>query len=406
MRRSARSDRRFRTRQARRRCRVGGTVVLFAATALIVVSAALSIAPSSIAPSSLAAAVWGAPTQITAPGEGGSFAAISCVDATDCTAVGSDDNGQPIVASETNGTWGDIQALDTGTGAGDQAHLDGVSCADAEDCLAVGEHGDEVAGEAGYYTETNGVWGPGLTFTGATSSSIMKSISCPTVGNCVAVGEIGPGPGGPSRNAVVTMVNGTWGPIETLAGVPGSTPNDLDSVSCASVNDCVAVGQDSNDHPLYVNLYGTPAEFSGLIGGLNSVSCPEAGDCTAIGSAGVYAVESNGTWAAEGGAANFTAIGCSDQIDCTATGVTGSGVPMYATETAGAWGAETAISGFPTGTVHINGISCTSTSCTIVGYDGDTNGFTEPFYVKQRSHIDLHLSRRLNVGRLGQPSLN
>jgi hypothetical protein len=31
---------------------------------------------------------------------------VSCSDATDCTAVGNDDNNEPLYATETTGTWG------------------------------------------------------------------------------------------------------------------------------------------------------------------------------------------------------------------------------------------------------------------------------------------------------------
>ena len=39
------------------------------------------------------------------PGGGAYLYGVSCSDASDCTAVGDDNNGQPIYATETAGTW-------------------------------------------------------------------------------------------------------------------------------------------------------------------------------------------------------------------------------------------------------------------------------------------------------------
>ena len=46
------------------------------------------------------------PPRSPAPGGGGRFNGVSCTDATDCTAVGVDGNGEPIYATETGGVWG------------------------------------------------------------------------------------------------------------------------------------------------------------------------------------------------------------------------------------------------------------------------------------------------------------
>lgn len=139
-----------------------------------------------------ATAVWGKPTQVTVPRGNGGFAAVSCVGATDCTAVGgTSSTASPIALTETDGAWGNVVTFGGGGGGGAWAHWSSVSCNSSQNCTAVGAGGGFAASTPRYSTETNGVWGPvaGFSFPGPNDGSEMNSVSCPAVGDCVAVGH-------------------------------------------------------------------------------------------------------------------------------------------------------------------------------------------------------------------------
>ena len=67
---------------------------------------------------------------------------MSCTDTADCSAVGTNDAGSAITATETAGVWGAPTVLSSATGA---ITVTGVSCAGAGDCTAVG-YGDSAGG--------------------------------------------------------------------------------------------------------------------------------------------------------------------------------------------------------------------------------------------------------------------
>ena len=98
--------------------------ILLAALSSILVTIGLSIATSAVAS---AATVWSPPTQIAAPSPplSGSLTRVSCVDPTDCTAVGADNNQQPFYVTESDGVWGTPTQLAWPLGSGS---FSGVSC--------------------------------------------------------------------------------------------------------------------------------------------------------------------------------------------------------------------------------------------------------------------------------------
>jgi hypothetical protein len=86
---------------------------------------------------------WSAPTTLSVPNNPGfgAFYGVSCTDANDCTAVGDagapgSDTDAPVYATETSGTWGTPTVLSGPPGS--TGDLTGVSCVDASDCTAVG----------------------------------------------------------------------------------------------------------------------------------------------------------------------------------------------------------------------------------------------------------------------------
>jgi hypothetical protein len=104
-----------------------------------------------------ATTIWSTPVQIPVTGVGGNgtnqLTSIVCVDATDCTAFGSNSAGAPFSLNETAGVWG----LPNGAWSAPSASgfgvgtLTNISCVDAMDCTAVGTKGPFVRGQVQAY---------------------------------------------------------------------------------------------------------------------------------------------------------------------------------------------------------------------------------------------------------------
>ncbi len=129
---------------------------------------------------------FGPPTEVNGSGGGaGHFASVSCTDPSDCTAVGHDNNDQPIYATETSGTWGTATEV-TGSGGG-SGYFFGVSCTDASDCTAVGYDDND---QPIYATETGGTWGTPTEVTGSGGGyGYFYGVSCTDATDCTAVGH-------------------------------------------------------------------------------------------------------------------------------------------------------------------------------------------------------------------------
>jgi len=151
------------------------------------------------------AGVWGAVTDLPTPtfaeGYASQLTSVSCTSELDCTAVGDVLNCgllgtepcvlvAPIYVSETAGTWSAV--TEASTRPGDFAS---VSCVDATDCTAVGA--DVTYGPASYdsassvmyETESSGVWGPPVVL----GQGELTGVSCTSSTDCTAVGDNGDG---------------------------------------------------------------------------------------------------------------------------------------------------------------------------------------------------------------------
>jgi hypothetical protein len=364
------------------------------------VSIGLSIATSNAAS---AATTWGPPTQIAAATTAlsGSLAGVSCVDPTDCTAVGADDNGQPFSVTESGGVWGTATQLAWPSGSGS---FSAVSCPSNGNCTAVGagENDPAFTTEPIYATETNGAWGPvteipgGTSITGLGEFTDLSGLSCADALDCTAVGDTGDMGG--NVPVYTTETDGTWSAIQTF---PASTSEgNLTAVSCTDAADCTAVGNLSigDTVPGWVaqtdGTWGTPTEIAGTpsgFGTFSGLSCSSATNCIAVGRDNdqqpVQATEASGVWGSAtevsgspGGSGSFSAVSCTAATACTAVGADGSGEPMYEVDSAGVWGVPTEVTGASGGSASFAGVSCTLTAdCTAVGVDGSGN----PIYASE-----------------------
>jgi hypothetical protein len=236
---------------------------------------------------------------------------VSCASPGNCAAVGayqdnstSYDSERPLLLTETDGTWGPgvegilpADALPDSQGS-QYANLTSVSCASPGSCTAVGTYtyNDHVGSSAGLlFTETNGTWGSGVEAplpanATADQNVLVESVSCTSAGNCVAVGGYSDGA------LLLTETNGTWGEGVEATPPPTATAGTevLVSVSCVSAGNCSAVGSDHEGILLLTETGGTwgtgvqgtlPANASDIpIAGLLSVSCGAPGNCSAVGS--------------------------------------------------------------------------------------------------------------------------
>jgi len=309
-------------------------------------------------------------------GRGTTLTSVSCTDATDCTAVGYVNVGEPIYATEIGGVWGAATVIQMPPGLGGARPL-GVSCSSKENCTAVGATG-QVAGF--HATEAGGVWGA-LTVSTSVGAADLVSVSCTSTKDCTAVGD------DRGKPIYETETAGSWGATSVVASPGGS--GLFQGVSCASPEDCTAVGYDANvGEPIYATevggVWGAATGVSAPPGSLfTAVSCTSATNCTAVGQdvtgvapaysfQPIYATETTGVWGATtlvSISGDFGSVSCTDTSDCTAVGE-GNDQPIHETEVSGVWGAPTAVFS-PLGGGSFLGVSCASaTDCTAVGVDG------------------------------------
>jgi hypothetical protein len=346
---------------------------------VVTAGGAFTVGPSVVARTAVPAPTIGFGSTVVVPIAGtprAALSSVSCTDATDCTAVGSEDAYEPIVMTETSGSWGTPTEIPF-PAANNAGALGGVSCTSAADCTAVGEEtvaGSEPATEIEYpvyATETNGVWVTPTEIPAPPGSSNLglSKVSCSSAGNCTAVGN-SLGTSG-WYAFYVTETSGLWGAPVELPAFSSDASSGFYDVSCTGTGDCTAVGADAG--AMYVTetngVWGTPTDVPDSQGeSLNSVSCTMPGDCTASvndeGSGG-FVTETNGVWgtpsAASGG---VDSLSCTGIGDCVAVG---SEYDTYDTETSGIWGTPT---DFVTPGYGFVAVSCTGSStadCTAVG---------------------------------------
>jgi hypothetical protein len=259
--------------------------------------------------------------------------AVSCASAGNCSAVGSylnrSKNMRPLLLSEKAGRWatGVEAKLPRNAATRKQiASLESVSCASSGKCSAVGGYFDKSGNsQALLLAKSAGRWRTGVeaklpanaapTHKYAGETVLLLAVSCASAGHCSAVGSycavracnrIGSGSGSSGEQGLLlTETARTW-----TRGVEAKLPANaartgplqyLNSISCASVGNCTAVGSylESPQKGHLVLLTETAGHWArGVTGslpanaappaaqaelGVNSVSCSSAGNCTAAG---------------------------------------------------------------------------------------------------------------------------
>jgi hypothetical protein len=319
---------------------------------------------------------------------------VSCISASDCTAVGDYFNGtyRQTLIERWNGTsWSIVSSPNVS--ATDNNLLLGVSCFSASACTAVGDY---YLGST-YQTlieQWNGTsWSIASSpDTSATQINILRGVSCTSASSCTAVGYYVYGSA--SQTLIEQLSGSTWS-IVTSADTSSTQVNQLLGVSCTSASSCTAVGEyytSPYDQTLIEQLSGTTwsivtsadtsaAQSNDLAG----VSCMSATACTAVGDyyTGSYdqtlieqlsgttwsVVSSPNTSASQSN--QLLGISCTSASACTAAGqsYTGTYDQTLIEQLSGTtWSLASSPDTSTTQTNEVPGVSCTSASvCTAVG---------------------------------------
>lgn len=257
----------------------------------------------------------------------GTVVSASCDAEGDCTAVGYGSTqsmssgvdtftGFAITETAGSGLWSAPATLPVPTGSFDYVLPTAVSCTDADDCT-VTEFADSVSAPAPKYgtdvvVESAGVWGTPTLLTSASGHPVrLTSLSCPASGSCVAGGVSTPTTldleeSADESPAVAVETDGTWAPAVDLPAPvlsPATVGGEVDAVTCAAVNTCLAVGArvtaDDTDVPMaasyegrwsYVALDNVPVTLGAseaTSGSFTGVACASASACVALGAASV-----------------------------------------------------------------------------------------------------------------------
>jgi len=224
--------------------------------------------------------------------------AVSCVSATECTAVGAmrlpndpeplfDPDLRPLVLRTTDGTdwaWVPTDAY------GEQSWLVDVSCTSAVRCRAVGSAGNAGSDHILLRT-TNGTRWLRQSIPASPTRTTFKAIDCASNVRCTAVGYFGP------SNRFLTLVlqttdGRTWERRASPNPVASGDSARLEDVSCTGPV-CSAVGY-AESHPIVPSRAFILRTTDGLSWTraatppdsptwLTSVTCTSATECTATG---------------------------------------------------------------------------------------------------------------------------
>lgn len=200
---------------------------------------------------------------------------VSCASTSFCRAVGFYDNAnhspQTLIESWSGTSWSVVPR------ASNAGFLDAVSCASSSFCAAVGS-----TMEAWNGTTWSIVPSPN-------NQAGLDAVSCVSANFCVGVGSYS------SQGPPLTLVESWNGSSWSIVPSPneGSFDNYLSGVSCVSASSCTAVGyyqyQNGDTYTLIESWNGSswsivPGSNPGSsYNDLGSVSCPSAGSCTAVG---------------------------------------------------------------------------------------------------------------------------
>jgi hypothetical protein len=387
--------------------RLGFVSLIAGRTASAVATVAVLVLGLGTLPAAEASTLWTIAHSPNAVTPNGNLAAVSCVLATSCWAVGNDTSaggaGQ-VLAESWNGSLWKTQATPKppkSIGAG----LDAVSCSSAGACEAVGSY-RTTTGTVPLAEAWNGTaWSvQAVPNPSGTVSATLTGVSCTAAGVCTAVGYYTVT--GEPTQTLAEAWNGTTWTIQTTPNPAGVTTVQLNGVSCTATG-CTAVGYYETTNFFFDTLaeawngttwtiQTTPNPAGSDYADLSGVSCTDS-TCTAVGNYdtpsdvdSTLAEAWNGsTWTIQttpnpstAAATVLTGVSCPSASACTGSGYydTSSGDTLTLAE---AWNGTTWTiqttpnpSGPPLS--ELNGVSCTGGDCVAAGYSQTDQQSTTP----------------------------
>ena len=238
------------------------------------------------------------------------LAAVTCVSASECWAVGSYYSGsidQTLIERWDGSSWAIVSSPNTL--ATEYNYLQGVTCVSGSDCWAVG-----------YYIKTNGGYQTliqhwdGVSWTIVTSpntsdaqNNVLHGVTCASASNCWAVGYYD---NGTTNQTLIERWDGTSWTIITSPNTSGTQLNVLLGVACASASDCWAVGYYFNSNVIGVAYQTLIERWDGTSWAIASspntlptrnnillgVTCVSANDCWAVGVYSTGNTVQRGAW--------------------------------------------------------------------------------------------------------------
>ena len=219
----------------------------------------------------------------------GELRSVSCPVASSCMAVGARyvDNDVVLISEHSNGSRWSALTIPTPAHSDYGVSLASVSCVNASDCMAVGSLAAPPRTNnvpATFAEHWNGArWS--IVATPATPNANLRAVSCFAVNSCTTVGD----------HDGAVLVERWDGAHWTIASTPGliGRSDDLLGVSCTDATHCEAVGYAyrTSDEATALALIGdgtnwavqatstTEARFRTVTG----VACRASNDCTAVG---------------------------------------------------------------------------------------------------------------------------
>jgi len=333
-----------------------------------------------------AAASWSVVPSVSPAGEpGGSLVGVACPTASSCYAVGSfgvGDSGAALVEHWNGTEWSIMSVPDGGN-----VTFAAVSCASDTRCFAIGSG---PASDRSVIERWNGIaWAA----VANPAPSLLLAVTCGSETECLAVGVTGT----TIETTIVEQWNGSTWSVVASPSVADAQASELHAVSCASADNCFAVGNAFNgitprtltehwDGSSW-SIVASPTPAGGGLVSLDGVSCPGDTSCYATGSdqgaAGDATISSlnehwNGSaWSIIPGGTNIEVsnLTCWSDTNCFGVGISNAnpkgvrhGVIQHWNGTA--WSISTIPAVTPASN-FLNGIACASSStCFAVGAGG------------------------------------
>jgi hypothetical protein len=343
-------------------------------------------------------------TSLSIVNQDAALAGVTCVDDSHCIAVGSyldrHSVSKTLVEAWDGDAWRTVPSPDPLRTKG--SYLAAISCVTADRCVAVGYDYRLDNSRASLIESWNGdQWSimPSPNPAGA-AYSVLYGISCTSASACLAVGSA-------ASFALAEKWDGSRWSLVPAANRSSAAYSELTGISCTDAVHCLGVGYETDTHfhadvTLAEQWNGAawtlvpsaaPGKNSFQSSILHGMSCSTAGGCLAVGeherTSGTFAAFTErwtGTrWAvldtpspSGSGYTALSAISCVSTGRCSAVGTyfdhSGSFVPLSETWTGTTWRilSNTPSSTRPSGISYLLAVSCTeSFTCLSTGSSGD-----------------------------------